>query len=62
LLRRNERTRDTHIILHSSRPREELERIVGEMGVLGAIEKTADDGAFLAQFQRLVRRVRRPSI
>jgi two-component system response regulator BaeR len=61
LLQRHERTRETQIILHSSRPRDELDRIVGSMGVLGAIEKTADDERFLAQFLRLVRRGRRPA-
>lgn len=42
------------IILHSSRPQEELDELAARSGAHGAITKTADGGRFLHAFQRIV--------
>ncbi|MFW5876170.1 MAG: response regulator [Myxococcota bacterium] len=55
LLRQQGRTKETAIILHSSKDEEELAALIDETGALGAIQKTSDDEAFLAQFARLTR-------
>lgn len=53
LLRR--RGIETHIILHSSKDRLELEQLVGSTGALGAIEKGLSDAEFQREFRALVR-------
>lgn len=55
LLHQQDRTKETAIILHSSKDEEELAALVEQTGALGAIQKTSDDEAFLAQFARLAR-------
>lgn len=45
---------DTHIVLHSSKNRAELSRLVTSTQALGAIPKGLDDVEFAAQFQDLV--------
>jgi len=61
LLRADQDGARVGIILHSSKPAEELSAIVQRVGALGAIRKTADDTGFMDEFDRLVqlRRVRR---
>ena len=59
LLRHNQRTRDICVILHSGLEADELQRLVHATGATGAIEKTADPRAFLAQFERLTTQFRR---
>lgn len=58
LLQRKDRTRQVPIILHSSKEQQDLDALVGQAGVLGAIPKTSDDEAFLADFQRLAAQAR----
>lgn len=48
------------VILHSSRPRAELERIAGVCGASGVIEKTGDPTEFLRRFEAVIRAKRRP--
>lgn len=45
----------THIVLHSSKDRSELQRLVRTTGALGAIPKGLDDAEFEKQFQSLTR-------
>ena len=54
ILKRHALTSRVRIILHSSKEHSDLQRIVRETGVLGAIEKTGDGGRFLRDFARLV--------
>ena len=49
--------RGTPIIYHSSKSQDELDRLVRETKVLGAIRKTSDAGKFVAEFYLLLRRV-----
>ena len=58
LLSGNARTRDTKIVLHSSRDAADLERIAVECGAIGALEKTHDGPAFMAGLERLLRSAR----
>jgi CheY-like chemotaxis protein len=58
LLQRQDRTRQVPVILHSSKESADLDVMVERAGVLGAITKTSDDDAFLAQFQRLAAQAR----
>ncbi len=46
---------ETHIILHSSKERAELERLVRSTGALGAISKGLSDADFEKQFRHLTR-------
>lgn len=46
---------ETHIILHSSKDRPELEQLVGSTGALGAIEKGLSDAEFQREFKALAR-------
>ncbi|MFW6067906.1 MAG: response regulator [Myxococcota bacterium] len=57
LLRKQKRTREIAIILHSSKSSDDLWELIRTTGALGAIEKTSDDARFEAQFQRLTRRI-----
>lgn len=45
----------THIVLHSSKDRAELQRLVRTTGALGAIPKGLDDAEFEKQFKTLTR-------
>jgi Ca2+-binding RTX toxin-like protein len=54
LLRADQDGARVGIILHSSKPTEELSAIVQRVGALGAIRKTADDTGFMNEFDRLV--------
>ena len=56
LLTRNVRTRQTGIILYSSRTAASMAQMVRSTGALGAIEKTSNSELFLVQFQRLAQR------
>jgi CheY-like chemotaxis protein len=58
LLQRQDRTRQVPVLLHSSKESADLDVMVERAGVLGAITKTSDDDAFLAQFQRLAAQAR----
>jgi CheY-like chemotaxis protein len=58
LLQRQDRTRQVPVILHSSKESADLDEMVERAGILGAITKTSDDDAFLAQFQRLAAQAR----
>lgn len=42
------------VILHSSRPRSELERIARTCGASGVIEKTGDPNEFLRRFEAVI--------
>ncbi len=42
------------VVLHSGLSNHELEDLVARTGALGAIQKTGNDQAFLAEFDRLV--------
>ncbi|MFW6050921.1 MAG: response regulator [Myxococcota bacterium] len=58
LLKKQPRTRDVPIILHTSKSAGELEALVQQSEAIGAIEKTNDDDQFMLEFQRLVSRAR----
>jgi CheY-like chemotaxis protein len=48
---------ETHIILHSSKERPELEQLVRSTGAIGAIPKGLDDSDFEREFRSLARSV-----
>lgn len=58
LLKKQARTRQVPIILHSSKSAGDLSALVAEAGALGAIEKTSDDQQFLLELQQLLARAR----
>jgi CheY-like chemotaxis protein len=58
VLRRSVATNQTAVILHSSMDLAALKPIIERTGALGAIEKTHDAAAFIADFERLAARAR----
>jgi CheY-like chemotaxis protein len=56
LLKNNERTRNVRIILHSSKPEDELAALTEEAGAVGAISKGERPEKFLRRFEALMRR------
>lgn len=54
LLKRNAHTRRTGIIFHASRSMLSMAELVRSTGALGAIEKTPNEGIFMAQLHRLL--------
>ncbi len=58
LLRRRQLHNKIGVIFYSSRPQAELDSLVRRTGMLGAIRKGTNDGAFLRQFITLVDRFR----
>lgn len=56
LMRRNESTANSAVILHSSMEAEALAALASSTGALGALQKTAKEKVFLAGFERLVAR------
>ena len=43
-----------HVILHSSRQSDELEKIAARIGAIGYITKGGDDNEFASEFERIV--------
>lgn len=59
LINRSARIGSIPIIFHSSESLSALQDAATQSGAVGAIPKTADDGLFLAQFERLFDRIKR---
>jgi CheY-like chemotaxis protein len=55
LLRKNNLTKNTKVILHSGKPLHEIMALVETTGAIGAIEKGSDESVFVSQFERLLR-------
>jgi DNA-binding response OmpR family regulator len=58
LLRRSTSTNQTAVILHSSMAAASLQPVIERTGALGAIPKTSDGVAFIAEFERLISRAK----
>ena len=58
LIRRNQSTSGTAVILHSSQDSDTLAALAKSTGALGALQKTSSSKLFLAGFERLVARYR----
>jgi DNA-binding response OmpR family regulator len=58
LLKRSTSTNQTAVILHSSMAGTSLESVIERTGALGAIPKTSDAAAFIAEFELLTSRAR----
>lgn len=56
LLKRSHSTNQTAVILHSSMSPSSLAPIIARTGAVGAIGKTHDGAAFIAEFERLAAR------
>jgi CheY-like chemotaxis protein len=54
LLRKRDVTSAVQVIFYSGLPSEQLNELVRESGALGAISKTADEGSFMDEFNRLM--------
>jgi CheY-like chemotaxis protein len=58
LLKKRRATKDVVIILYSSLEPEDLHAKLKATGAVGALQKTGDDRKFLADFERIVARLR----
>ncbi len=58
LLKRSTSTNQTAVILHSSMSMLSLQPVIDRTGAVGAISKTHDGVKFMAEFERIVRRVK----
>lgn len=58
LLKRSNATNQTAVILHSSMDAAALEPVIERTGAIGAIAKTHDGAAFMAEFERIAARAR----
>ena len=59
LLRRSEAMKGVPVILYSGLDLSTLQELARECGAVGALQKTRDPRAFMAQFERLVERITR---
>ena len=58
LLKRSTATNQTAVILHSSMATASLQAVIERTGAIGAIPKTHDAALFIAEFERLISRVK----
>jgi DNA-binding response OmpR family regulator len=58
LLKRSTSTNQTAVILHSSMATASLQPVIERTGAIGAIPKTSDGASFIAEFERLISRVK----
>jgi DNA-binding response OmpR family regulator len=58
LPKRSTATNQTAVILHSSMATASLQPVIERTGAIGSIPKTADGASFIAEFERLISRVK----
>jgi DNA-binding response OmpR family regulator len=58
LLKRSTSTNQTAVILHSSMAAASLQPVLERTGAIGSIAKTSDGASFIAEFERLISRVK----